>query len=156
VCATERSAAHRAAGIPDQNAVARRSAPTRTSRPPAAGTAARSRPRPLLLELPGGCVVLAEVGVITAHHLRRDRDYDTVVATVEAHPAAPGRVVPQNAGPRPWVTLPDGEGANRVEPGRRLATRSMTIDFGPARGRIPGSQTAGALGGGAPAGEGGR
>ena len=36
--------------------------------------------------------------VITAHHLRRDRDYDTVVATIEAHPAAPGQVVLQNTG----------------------------------------------------------
>ncbi|HEV3069452.1 MAG TPA: hypothetical protein VGY50_16475 [Streptosporangiaceae bacterium] len=41
----------------------------------------------MLLDLPGGRVVLAEGGVITAHHLRRDRDYDTVVGTVEAHPA---------------------------------------------------------------------
>ena len=37
-------------------------------------------PGPLLLELPGGSVVLSEGGVIAAHHLRRDRDYDTVVA----------------------------------------------------------------------------
>jgi len=52
-------------------------------------------------------------GVITAHHLRRDRDYDTVVATVEAHPASPGRVVLRNAGTRPWVMRPDGEGRRR-------------------------------------------
>jgi len=51
---------------------------------------------------------------------------------------------------------PDGGGAKRVEPGRRLAARAMIIDFGPARGRIPGSQTAGAPRGGAPAGEGER
>jgi len=47
---------------------------------------------------------------------------------------------------------PDGEEAKTVEPGRRLAARAMTIDFGPATGRILGSQTAGTPRGG----EGGR
>jgi hypothetical protein len=113
-------------------------------------------PRPLLLELPGGSVVLSEGGVITAHHLRRDRDYDTVVATVEAHPARAGQVILRNAGAQSWVMRPDGEGAKTVEPGRRLAVRAMTIDFGQARGRILGIQTAGTPHGYAPAGEGER
>jgi hypothetical protein len=43
-----------------------------------------------------------------------------------------------------------------VEPGRRLAARAMTIDFGPARGRILGVQMAGTPRDGAPAGEGER
>jgi hypothetical protein len=34
---------------------------------------------------------------------------------------------------------PDGESAKTVKPGRRLAVRAMTIDFGSARGRILGS-----------------
>jgi hypothetical protein len=55
-------------------------------------------------------------GLITAHHLRRDRDYDTVVGTVEAHPAEPGRVVLRNAGAQPWTMRPEGEGASTVEP----------------------------------------
>jgi len=113
-------------------------------------------PRPLLLELPGGSVVLSEGGVITAHHLQRDRDYDTVVATVEAHPARSGQVILRNAGAQSWVMRPDGEGAKTVEPGRRLAVRAMTIDFGQARGRIVGIQTAGTPRGGAPAGKGER
>jgi hypothetical protein len=46
----------------------------------------------MLLDRPGGRVVLAEGGLITAHHLRRDRDYGTVVGTVEAHPAGRGRI----------------------------------------------------------------
>jgi DNA-binding helix-hairpin-helix protein with protein kinase domain len=95
-------------------------------------------PRPPLLELPGGRVVLSEGGVITAHHLRRDRDYETVVGAVEAHPGSPGQVVLRNAGPQPWTMRPDGEGAKTVAPGRRLAIRAMTIDFGSARGRILG------------------
>jgi len=103
-------------------------------------------------EQPAGRVVLSEGGVITAHHLCRDRDYDTVVATVEAHAASAGRVVLRNAGTQPWVMRPDGEEAKTVEPGRRLAARAMTIDFGPATGRILGSQTAGTPRGG----EGGR
>ena len=96
-------------------------------------------PRPPVLELPAGRVVLCDGGVITAHHLRRDRDYETVVATVEAHPASPGRVVLRNAGTQAWAMRPDGESVKTVEPGRRLAVRSMTIDFGSARGRILGS-----------------
>ena len=93
----------------------------------------------MLLDLPGGRVVLAEGAVITGHHLRRDLDYDTVVGMVEAHPASPGRVVLRNAGQRAWTMRPDGECAKTVAPGRRLAARAMTIDFGSARGRILGS-----------------
>jgi hypothetical protein len=100
--------------------------------------------------------VLSEGGVITAHHLRRDRDYDTVVATVEAHPARPGQVILWNAGTQSWIMRPDGEGAKTAEPGRRLAARAMSVDFGQARGRILGSQTAGTRQGHAPAGEGER
>ncbi len=96
-------------------------------------------PTPPVLELPGGSVVLSDGGVITAHHLRRDRDYTTVLAVVEAHPASPGQVVLRNASPRAWTMRPDGENAKTVEPGRRLAVRTMTIDFGSVRGRILGS-----------------
>ena len=84
-------------------------------------------PRPLLLELPGGSVVLSEGGVITAHHLQRDRDYDTVVATVEAHPARSGQVILRNAGAQSWVMRPDGEGAKTVEPGRRPSGGSRGV-----------------------------
>ncbi len=96
-------------------------------------------PKPPVLELPGGSVVLSEGATITGHHLRRDRDYGTVVAVVEAHPASPGQVVLRNVGTRAWTMRPDGESAKTVEPGRRLAVRAMTIDFGSARGRILGS-----------------
>jgi DNA-binding helix-hairpin-helix protein with protein kinase domain len=95
-------------------------------------------PRPPVLQLPGGSVVLSDGAVITAHHLRRNRDYETVVAVVEAHPAGPGQVVLRNAGTWAWTMRPDGESAKRVEPGRRLAVRTMTIDFGSLRGRILG------------------
>jgi hypothetical protein len=96
-------------------------------------------PRPPVLKLPAGRVVLSDGGVITAHHLRRDRDYETVVATVEAHPASPGRVVLRTAGTWAWAIRPDGESVKTVDPGRRLAVRTMTIDFGSVRGRILGS-----------------
>jgi hypothetical protein len=65
-------------------------------------------------------------------------------------------VIPRNAGTQPWVMRPAGEGAKTVEPGTMLAVRAMTIDFGPARGRILGIQTAGTPRGYAPAGEGER
>jgi eukaryotic-like serine/threonine-protein kinase len=93
-------------------------------------------PRPLVLQLPGGSVVLSDGAAITAHHLRRNRDYETVVAAVEAHPARPGQVVLRNASTWAWTMRPDGEGAKTVAPGRRLAARAMTIDFGSVRGRI--------------------
>lgn len=76
---------------------------------------------------------------MTGHHLRRDRDYDTVVGAVEAHPSAPGRVVLRNVGKEPWTMKPEDEPPKRVEPARRLAVRPMTIDFGAVRGRILGS-----------------
>jgi len=60
------------------------------------------------------------------------------------------------AGAQPWVMRPDGDGAKTVEPGSRLAVRAMTIDFGQARGRIVGIQTAGTPRGDAPAGRGER
>jgi hypothetical protein len=93
-------------------------------------------------------------GVITVHHLRRDRDYETVVAVVEAHPADPGQVVPRNAGPRAWTMRPAGENATTMEPGRTLAARAMTIDFGSARGRILSSERDRAAAGWRPAQEG--
>jgi DNA-binding helix-hairpin-helix protein with protein kinase domain len=96
----------------------------------------RVPPRPLVLQLPGGTVVVSEGAVITAHHLRRDRDYDTVVAAVEAQTTAAGQVVVRNVGEQPWTMKPDGEPPKRVAPARRLAARPMTIDFGTVRGRI--------------------
>jgi hypothetical protein len=95
-------------------------------------------PRPPVLQLPGGSVVLSDGATITAHHLRRNRDHETVVAVVEAHPASAGQVVLRNASAWAWTMRPDGESAKRVEPGRRLAVRTMTIDFGSVRGRVPG------------------
>jgi eukaryotic-like serine/threonine-protein kinase len=93
-------------------------------------------PMPPLLKVPGGNVVLSDGGVITSHHLRRDRDYDTVIAMVEAHPANPDQVVLRNVGKQSWTMRPEGENAKQVEPARRLAVRPMTIDFGSVRGRI--------------------
>jgi hypothetical protein len=95
-------------------------------------------PRPPVLQLPGGTVVLSEGGAVTSHHLRRDRDYDTIVGAVEAHPSLPGQVVLRNVGKQAWTMKPEGEPPKRVEPARRLAVRAMTIDFGSVRGRILG------------------
>lgn len=93
-------------------------------------------PRPPLLRLPGGTVVLSEGGVVTSHHLHRDRDYDTAIGAVEAHPGAAGRVVLRNVGKDAWIMKPEGEAPKRVDPARRLAVRAMTIDFGAVRGQI--------------------
>jgi eukaryotic-like serine/threonine-protein kinase len=93
-------------------------------------------PRPAVLHLPGGDVVLSEGAVVTSHHLWRDRGYETTVGAVEAHPGISGQVVLRNVGTRAWTMKPEGEPPKRVEPARRLAVRAMTIDFGNARGWI--------------------
>jgi eukaryotic-like serine/threonine-protein kinase len=96
----------------------------------------RQPPQPPVLELPGGTVVLAEGAEISSHHLLRDRDYDTVIAVTEPHPGDPTALVLRNLGQKPWTMKPDGEPPKTVEPGRRIAVRQMTIDFGSARGKV--------------------
>jgi eukaryotic-like serine/threonine-protein kinase len=93
-------------------------------------------PRPPLLELPGATVVLSQGAILTAHHLTRNRDYDTVVAQVENHPVRPGELVLRNMSTRAWTMTPVGETAKLVEPDRRLGIRPMSIDFGSAHGKI--------------------
>ena len=73
---------------------------------------------------------------ITSHHLHRDRDRDTVIGVVEAHPTKPGEVVLRNVGPDNWVMMPEGESAIAVPSKRRLGVRTMVIDFGSVQGRI--------------------
>ena len=92
--------------------------------------------RPPLLQLPGGTVVLSDGASITSHHLHRDRNHGTVVGMVEAHPTKPGEVVLRNVGPDDWVMTPEGETAVTVPSRRRLAVRTMVIDFGSVKGRI--------------------
>jgi len=92
--------------------------------------------RPPLLQLPGGTVVLADGANITSHHLHRDRNHDTVIGLVEAHPTKPGEVVLRNVGPDNWVMMPEGESAIAVPSKRRLGVRTMVIDFGSVQGRI--------------------
>jgi hypothetical protein len=96
-------------------------------------------PKPPLLRLPGGTVVLSDGGAVTSHHLHKDRDHDTIVGVVEAHPARPGQAVLRNLSNQAWTMQPDDEPPKTVEPARRLGVRAMTIDFGTARGRILGS-----------------
>ncbi|HXP19260.1 MAG TPA: hypothetical protein VN840_06395 [Streptosporangiaceae bacterium] len=93
-------------------------------------------PRPQLLELPGSTVVLSPGATITSHHLSRNRDYDTIVAVVENHPARPGELVLRNVSTATWTMTPIGETAKSVEPERRLGIRPMSIDFGSAHGKI--------------------
>src|SRR5215472_5881391 len=96
-------------------------------------------PRPQLLKLPNCTIVLSPGAVLTPHHLSRStRDYDTIVAQVESHPARPSELVLRNVGRTPWTMTPQGETAKTVEPQRRLGIRPMTIDFGSAHGTISG------------------
>ena len=92
--------------------------------------------RPPLLQVPGGTVVLADGANITSHHLHRDRNHDSVIGMVEAHPTKPGEVVLRNVGPDNWVMTPEGESAITVASKRRLGVRTMVIDFGSVKGRI--------------------
>ena len=68
-----------------------RSSTTPTTPGCAAGTAIRYRPKPMLVELPGGTIVLSQGAMITSHHLTRNRDHDTVIAVGGEPPRAPWR-----------------------------------------------------------------
>jgi eukaryotic-like serine/threonine-protein kinase len=93
-------------------------------------------PAPIILEVPGGTVVLSKGAIISQHHLYRNRDYRSVCATVEQHPGQPGHVVLRNLTDSTWTVVPDGEEPKEVTPNQRLAARPMQIDFGKAQGRI--------------------
>jgi eukaryotic-like serine/threonine-protein kinase len=93
-------------------------------------------PRPKLIELPGGTIVLSQGAVITPHHLSRNRDHDTMIAIVENHPACSGELVLRNVSTKAWTMTPVGESPKVVDPQRRLGIRPMTIDFGSAHGKI--------------------
>jgi eukaryotic-like serine/threonine-protein kinase len=93
-------------------------------------------PKPKLLELPGGTIALSQGAVITPHHVSRNRDHDSAVGIVENHPNRPGELVLRNVNAKAWTMTPAGENPKTVDPERRLGIRAMTIDFGPARGRI--------------------
>ena len=81
-------------------------------------------------------MVLSQGATLTGHHLTRNRDYDTVIATVETHPVRPGELVLRNVSKNTWTMTPVGETAKTVEPERRLGIRPMSIDFGSAHGKI--------------------
>jgi hypothetical protein len=91
---------------------------------------------PPLLVLPSSTIVLSVGASVTAHHLRRNRDYQTIEAIVEPHPGKPGAVVLRNRSPVAWDVSPEGEPADQVLPGQRLGVRPMTIAFGPTTGVV--------------------
>jgi DNA-binding helix-hairpin-helix protein with protein kinase domain len=93
-------------------------------------------PKPPLLRLPHGTVVLSEGASITSQHLYGDRKYDTIVGMVEKHPERATELVLRNVGHNAWTLKPDGESALTVLPTRRLGVRAMSIDFGSVQGRI--------------------
>ncbi|HUN32026.1 MAG TPA: hypothetical protein VMU95_08390 [Trebonia sp.] len=91
---------------------------------------------PPRLQAPGGTLVLSDGARVTPHHLFRDRDHRTTLATVSPHPAEPGRLVMRNLTSEAWTVAPDGEPPKPVHPGQRLAVRPMHIDFGGVTARI--------------------
>lgn len=93
-------------------------------------------PPPPTLELASSSIVLSEGATVTAHHLRRNRDYQTIEAVVEPHPRDPAAVVLRNRSTVTWTVSPEGEPTDQVLPGQRLAVRPMTIAFGPATGVV--------------------
>jgi len=93
-------------------------------------------PAPPLLEVARQVVVLSEGAVVSAAHLRRDRDWDTVTAVVEAHPTQAGQLVLHNLSKESWTVEPPGEEAKQVAPGQRLRVRPLAIDFGGVRAAI--------------------
>jgi DNA-binding helix-hairpin-helix protein with protein kinase domain len=94
--------------------------------------------RPPVMRLRGGrsLVLLSERATLSSHHIAHDRDYDTVVAAVEANPRAPIGLVLRNQSKLTWTARPVGEAAREVEPGQAFAIRDATLDFGAVRGEI--------------------
>lgn len=93
-------------------------------------------PVPPFLEVPGASIVMSAGAVVTSHHIRRDRDHRTIVASVDRHPEQPGELVLRNCSTAPWTVRPFGEPADVVTPGQRVHIRPMTIDFGPTTGTV--------------------
>lgn len=96
----------------------------------------QSAPIPPVLHLPGSKVALSKGTTVTSHHLYRDREYRSVVGTVEPHPRAGNKVVLRNDSSLNWDAFPEGEDPRAVPPGWKLGVRSMELDFGPTQGRI--------------------
>lgn len=93
-------------------------------------------PPPRVLEVGGHTIVLSPGAVVTAHHLRRNREHRTVEARVEAHPSRASELVLRNEGGVSWSVQPDGEDAKTVKAGQRFGVRPAVIDFGPAKGIV--------------------
>jgi DNA-binding helix-hairpin-helix protein with protein kinase domain len=93
-------------------------------------------PTPPRLEVAHQLVVLSVGAVVTAAHLRRDRERDARVGEVEAHPTETGQLVLRNLSTESWTVEPPGEEAKRVAPGQRLRVRPLAIDFGGVRGEV--------------------
>jgi hypothetical protein len=91
---------------------------------------------PPILEVGGHAIVLSDGAVVTSHHLRKDRRYEVVEASVESHPVAGQGWTLRNLGDKPWTITPLGEDPKAVPPGKRMAIRPMWVDFGPAQGTI--------------------
>jgi eukaryotic-like serine/threonine-protein kinase len=94
-------------------------------------------PNPMLLDLPGGTVVLSQGATITSHHLNKHSSHDEVVATAEIPTnTAVYAMTLRNQSATTWKVVPEGEGTRSVEPDHLLGVRPMSIDFGTARGQI--------------------
>ncbi|HEY1484570.1 MAG TPA: hypothetical protein VGF84_00625, partial [Micromonosporaceae bacterium] len=93
-------------------------------------------PRRATLRLRGGrhTVLLVPGALLASHHTTNDRDYDTSVARVEAHPRA-GPVL-RNRSRTAWMASPAGDVPRPVAPGQAYALRSGSLDFGSTTGEV--------------------
>jgi hypothetical protein len=92
---------------------------------------------PMRLVIDGWAVVLNEGSRVYGHHLRRDYDFESVVAEVSRHPTRPDTWGLRNAGVLDWRVEVPGRESAVVGPGRVVGlVPGTTIRFGPATGRI--------------------
>jgi DNA-binding helix-hairpin-helix protein with protein kinase domain len=92
---------------------------------------------PILMDLPGGSVVLCKGALIATYHLDKRSSDDEAIGGVEIpNDTSLYPLAIRNLSSKTWTIHPDGESSKSVEPGQRVGVRPMTLDFGVGTGRI--------------------
>jgi len=91
---------------------------------------------PLRISFGRDVVVLNHDATLTAHHLRRNYDFETLVATFEQHPSQPDRWGLRNMSTTGWTARRGGE-QQAIRPGRAVTLRDqLHLDFGLREGVV--------------------
>jgi DNA-binding helix-hairpin-helix protein with protein kinase domain len=99
----------------------------------------RALDAPLRIVIDGWVVILNEDTRLHGHHLRRDYDFESVVAEVARHPSRPDTWGLRNMSDQPWRVEVPGRPPTTIEPSRSVGLVPGTrIDFGRIAGLICG------------------